>query len=335
MQSIKEKVSNQLSRIFADSHHHNSSPDNSQARPVSGEGKSYSSYLPFNLPSLNFGGSKVKKQEHDLTPLQSLPVRWGSKGFKHQEEYSVKYHECNTITDDDYFENYCKDGKGSGAVSVSKGTDNTSGVNEDGESRRSSSDSDVYEETCEQQTPQSSLPDLMEESSFISLGLYEFLQSSLPNLVKGCQWALLYSTLKHGMSLRTLIRKSADLSGPCLLIAGDRQGAVFGGLLECPLKPTPKRKYQGTHQSFVFTTIYGEPRLFRPTGANRYYYMCLNDLLALGGGGNFALSVDGDLLHGTSGACDTYGNACLAHKPEFELKNVELWGFTHSSKYLT
>lgn len=30
-------------------------------------------------------------------------------------------------------------------------------------------------------------------------------------------------------------------------------------------------------------------------GANRYYYMCLNDLLALGGGGNFALSLDGDL----------------------------------------
>lgn len=27
-------------------------------------------------------------------------------------------------------------------------------------------------------------------------------------------------------------------------ITGDKQGAVFGGLLECPLKPTAKRKYQ-------------------------------------------------------------------------------------------
>ncbi|KAK3000816.1 hypothetical protein RJ639_021742 [Escallonia herrerae] len=27
-------------------------------------------------------------------------------------------------------------------------------------------------------------------------------------------------------------------------MTGDMQGAVFGGLLECPLKPTPKRKYQ-------------------------------------------------------------------------------------------
>lgn len=77
------------------------------------------------------------------------------------------------------------------------------------------------------------------------------------------------------------------------------QGAVFGALLDGPLKPTPKRKYQvtvvthldsmhvyliylvaykhpivcsylrqlqGTNQTFVFTTIHGEPRLFRPTG---------------------------------------------------------------------
>ncbi|KAI9117900.1 hypothetical protein K1719_011042 [Acacia pycnantha] len=59
------------------------------------------------------------------------------------------------------------------------------------------------------------------------------------------------STLKHGISLRTLIRKSAELLGPGLLIVGDKQGAVFGGLLECPLKPTAKQEYQGTNQSFV------------------------------------------------------------------------------------
>lgn len=143
------------------------------------------------------------------------------------------------------------------------------------------------------------------------------------------------STVKHGISLRTLVRKSADLSGPCLLITGDKQGAVFGGLLECPLNPTPKRKYQGTNQTFVFTTKYGEPRLFRPTGANRYFYLCLNDLLALGGGGNFALCLDEDLLTGSSGPCETFGNLCLAHSQEFQLKNVELWGFAHASRYLT
>ncbi|KAK4776704.1 hypothetical protein SAY86_005392 [Trapa natans] len=143
------------------------------------------------------------------------------------------------------------------------------------------------------------------------------------------------STAKHGISLRTLIRKTGEASGPCLLVAGDMQGAVFGGLLDCPLKPTPKRKYQGTNQTFVFTTLHGEPRLFRATGANRYYYICMNDLLAFGGGGNFALHLDSDLLSATSGPCETFGSLCLAHNPEFDLKNIEVWGFVHISNYLT
>ncbi|KAL0365496.1 UNVERIFIED_CONTAM: hypothetical protein Sangu_0647200 [Sesamum angustifolium] len=154
------------------------------------------------------------------------------------------------------------------------------------------------------------------------------------------------STARHGISLQTLLRKSSGLTGPCLLITGDRQGAVFGGLLDCPLKPTAKRKYQFVnrflsdlsdreHIRALFSTIYGEPRLFRPTGANRYFYLCVNDLLALGGGANFALCLKEDLLSGSSGPCETFGNMCLAHDEEFELKNVELWGFTHTSQYLS
>lgn len=77
--------------------------------------------------------------------------------------------------------------------------------------------------------------------------------------------ALQGSTMKHGISLHTLLRKSADLSGPCVLIAGDMQGAIFGGLLDCPLKPPPRRKYLGTNQTFVFTTVDGLPRLFKAT----------------------------------------------------------------------
>lgn len=141
------------------------------------------------------------------------------------------------------------------------------------------------------------------------------------------------STLKHGISLHTLFRKSADISSPCLIIIGDMQGAIFGGLMDAPPKITSRRKYQGTSQTFVFTTIYGEPRLFRPTGANRYYYMCVNDMLGFGGGTSFALCLEEDLLHGSSGPCETFGNLCLAHSPEFEVKNVELWSFTHSSQY--
>ncbi|XP_040989054.1 oxidation resistance protein 1-like [Juglans microcarpa x Juglans regia] len=320
MYALKEKVTDRLSRFFADSPN-SSSPSSSSAspsplaRPCSKGEKSLSSYFSYLIPSAGFG-SRSNEHQHGLKPIQAHPAQHRNANFKALDEslddyvkYSPTYDKKVTpINQEDYEEL-------------------TSG--------RSISGSEGFEDATDQHSPQKPLPYLMDESAFISTDLYEFLLSSLPNIVKGCQWVLLYSTLKHGISLRTLIRKSADLSGPCLLIAGDRQGAVFGGLLECPLKPTTKRKYLGTNQTFVFTTIYGEPRLFRPTGANRYYYLCLNDLLAFGGGGNFALCLDGDLLSGTSGPCETFGSLCLAHNQEFDLKNVELWGFTHASHYLT
>ncbi|KAG6514326.1 hypothetical protein ZIOFF_024679 [Zingiber officinale] len=183
------------------------------------------------------------------------------------------------------------------------------------------------------------------------------------------------STWKHGISFQTLLRKSADPPGPCLLIVGDMQGAIFGGLLNSPLKPTSKRKYQllefdyhdvgeqlvsraqakplcsvqfmGSQDSSEQlisgsskngTALEGIMRMGQArlgSGANRFYYLCLNDQLAFGGGQNFALSIEEDLLRGSSGPCETFGNSCLAHNSEFELKNVELWGFAHSSYYLT
>ncbi|EXB37497.1 hypothetical protein L484_005711 [Morus notabilis] len=318
MHSLKEKVSEKFSRLFRDSE--NSSSQN-QARPYSNGGKSLTSYFSYIIPSIGFDGSGPDKHQHEFKLIPSLPLRYKSRNLKCQDELLDSHTPCsNTVkekkeTQSDQAKDEILDAKASGG---------------------STSCSEVFEEAVDHLSLQkASLCNLMDESVFISPDLYEFLFSSIPNIVKGCQWVLLYSTLKHGISLRTLIRRSAELSGPCLLIVGDKQGAVFGGLLDCPLKPTAQRKFQGTNQTFVFTTIYGEPRLFRPTGANRYYYLCLDDQLALGAGGNFALCLDGDLLNGTSGPCETFGNMCLAHKPEFELKNVELWGFTHASQYLT
>ncbi|KAM5553347.1 oxidation resistance protein 1 [Rosa sericea] len=314
MSTFKDKVSERISRLFGDSPNSASavpSPDedeNPQARSYSKGGKSLSSYFSSIIPSVGGGGSR--SYEHQ----QSVPLS--------NVNFDSKYETLDTFED-------CH------SPGENRETENDRENDDDHASRGSTSESEVFEEATLQQSSEKQLSYLMDDSVFISSDLLEFLLSSLPNIVKGCQWVLLYSTAKHGISLRTLIRKSAEVSGPCLLIGGDTQGAVFGGLLEGPLKPTAKRKYQGTNQAFVFTTIYGQPRLFRPTGANRYYYMCLNDMLAFGGGGNFALFLDGDLLSGTSGPCETFGNLCLTHKPEFELKNVELWGFTHASRYLS
>ncbi|KAG6773543.1 hypothetical protein POTOM_020828 [Populus tomentosa] len=224
------------------------------------------------------------------------------------------------------------------------------------------------------------ISDISEPSLLLSEKARSTLYVSLPALVQGRKWLLLYSTWRHGISLSTLYRRSMLWPGPCLLVmpiysgprailsihpgdyelctkvtchacglliwsfstyltmlifsqaVGDRKGAVFGGLVEAPLRPTNK-KYQGSNSTFVFTNTPGHPVIFRPTGANRYFTLCSTDFLAIGGGGHFALYLDSDLLNGSSSFSETYGNPCLAHSEDFEVKEVELWGFVHGSKY--
>ncbi|KDP46837.1 hypothetical protein JCGZ_24046 [Jatropha curcas] len=188
-------------------------------------------------------------------------------------------------------------------------------------------------QNVEQAVEARELPDVSEPSLLLSEKARNALYASLPALVQGRKWLLLYSTWRHGISLATLYRRSMLWPGLSLLVVGDRKGAVFGGLVEAPLRPTNKRKYQGTNSTFVFTNTPGHPVIFRPTGANRYFTLCSSDFLAIGGGGHFALYLDGDLLNGSSSVSETYGNPCLAQSEDFEVKEVELWGFVYGTKY--
>ncbi|KAH1073338.1 hypothetical protein J1N35_025666 [Gossypium stocksii] len=176
------------------------------------------------------------------------------------------------------------------------------------------------------------LPEASEPSLLLTEKTRNALYASLPAIVQGRKWLLLYSTWRHGISLSTLYRRSMLWAGLSLLVVGDRKGAVFGGLVEAPLKPTNK-KYQGTNSTFVFTDRPGDPVIFRPTGANRYFTLCSTEFLAIGGGGHFALYLDSDLLNGSSSFSETYGNPCLALSEDFEVKEIELWGFVYGSKY--
>ncbi|TYK14841.1 oxidation resistance protein 1 [Cucumis melo var. makuwa] len=193
---------------------------------------------------------------------------------------------------------------------------------------------EMMEKTNVSEVPSSVfVPDASEPSVLLSEKTRTVLYASLPALVQGRKWLLLYSTWRHGTSLSTLYRRSMLWSGFSLLVVGDRKGAVFGGLVEAPLKPTSKKKYQGTNNTFVFTSIPGHPVIYRPTGENYYFTLCSPDFLAIGGGSHFALYLDNDLLNGSSSTSETYGNPCLANTEEFEVKEVELWGFVYTSKY--
>ncbi|KAK6136781.1 hypothetical protein DH2020_029494 [Rehmannia glutinosa] len=286
MHAIRDRVYEKLSRFFSDSQScHETIDQDTEASQYAKDGKSPSSILSFILPSLWFNRANAHTNEAKFTESHSF--KWRSKTF------SLKDKPLDTEHNDEF------ETKDNATFREENGKHESFGSHlengEPGSGTSTSSSSDVFEDVATPRTFEKSIPNFVDDSCFISRDLYQFFEASLPNIVKGCQWVLLYSTVKHGISLHTLVRKSADLNGPCLLITGDKQGAVFGGLLDCPLNPTAKRKYQGTNQSFVFTTVYGEPRLFRPTGANRYFYLCLNDSIALGGGTNFALCLNEDL----------------------------------------
>ncbi|KAL2528031.1 TLD-domain containing nucleolar protein [Forsythia ovata] len=204
-------------------------------------------------------------------------------------------------------------------------------VVDDGSNSKASQDEGIPMKTLNEPLPLENLPETSEPSLLLSEKTRSVLYAALPVIVQGRKWVLLYSTWRHGISLSTLYRRSMLWPGLSLLVVGDRNGTVFGGLVQAPLRPSNK-KYQGTSDTFVFTNTSGHPRIFRPTGMNRYFTLCSTEYLALGGGGHFALYLDGDLLSGSSSSSETYGNPCLAHAENFEVKETELWGFVYASK---
>lgn len=321
MNTIRDRLYDKLSSLFSDSQASNEAQDQDSPGKQN-DVKSHNSVLTSFLPSVSLDWFRQNSPTNDVKSPRSDSFKWRSRSFSYKDKPLDKPMD---------YDNILQEGNEKHGYSGNPILEN----GEPGSGTSTSGSSDTFEDFMTPHAFEKTMPSLMDESFFISPDLYRFFEAALPNIVKGCQWVLFYSTVRDGISLQTLYRKSSGGTGPCLLITGDKKGAVLGGLIECPLKPTAKRKYQGTNQSFVFTTLYGEPRIFRPTGANRYFYLCLNDSLALGGGGNFALCLNDDLLTGTSGPCETFGNLCLAHEQEFDLQNVELWGFTHASQYLT
>ncbi|CAI5990337.1 unnamed protein product [Closterium sp. NIES-65] len=178
------------------------------------------------------------------------------------------------------------------------------------------------------------LPELTEESFLLSEATRAAVFKHLPATVSSRKWVLLYSTVKHGISLLTLYRRASMLPGPCLLVVSDSAGTIFGAFSSpSALTPSDRRKYQGSNHCFVFSDISGSPTVHAATGRNHYYVLPTHDCLAFGGGGRFALRLEEDLLSGSSGECDTFASPCLAGKEDFCVKHVELWGFAHLSRY--
>jgi len=179
-----------------------------------------------------------------------------------------------------------------------------------------------------------------------------WLCETLPRAQTFDAWNLLYHTSRDGFSLNTLYRKcdplspEANRSGPIVTLVRDDAGGVFGAFTSEPWRV--RAKSYGDGRSFVFRALPEEKReVYRwvqPEPSSRElgslpsvsggktgnYAFQMGHLrsLSLGGGSGFALWLDGDLLNGTSAACETFGTpGPLSTREEFKIRAVEVWGF--------
>ncbi|KAM6967419.1 oxidation resistance protein 1a [Aplochiton taeniatus] len=173
--------------------------------------------------------------------------------------------------------------------------------------------------------PETFRPNLSEPSDLLEADQIEKLAKNLPPRTIGYPWTLAYGTTKHGMSIKSLYRAMQGQDTPVLLVIKDSDGQVFGALASEPFKVS--EGFYGTGETFLFT-FNPEFEVFKWTGDNMFFMKGDMDSLAFGGGsGEFGLWLDGDLYHGRSHSCKTFGNPMLSKKEDFYVQDIEIWAF--------
>ena len=166
------------------------------------------------------------------------------------------------------------------------------------------------------------LPSLDRESAMLTDKHVRCLAAQLPTRYRLSDWTLLYSSVKHGISLQTLYRKAAG-KHPSILVMRDKTGYIFGCFVTEGWRSAAK--YYGTGETFVFQ-LEPSQKAYSWSHKNNYFLFCTQESLAVGGGGHFAIWIDSDLSWGNSGVCETFDSPCLASSEDFHCVHVEVWG---------
>lgn len=109
------------------------------------------------------------------------------------------------------------------------------------------------------------------------------------------QWKLLYRMSLHGANLNTLLSK-AKSHPHTLLVIQDRNGAIFGALLTDYLRTGERDKYYGNGTSGVWTFVSGSVKYYPWSYLNNYFIITSQEMLGVGGGGNFAIYLVSNIL---------------------------------------
>lgn len=179
--------------------------------------------------------------------------------------------------------------------------------------------------SLEDEEPLDLLPVLMDPSALLEDTHTEKLSTRLPARVHGYPWRLVYSTVVHGTSLKTLYRNLMELDCPVLMVIKDMDNQIFGAFSTHPFRLS--EHYYGTGETFLYSFC-PEIKVYRWTGENSYFVKGNTDSLQIGGGGgHLGLWLDADLYHGTTSKCSTFNNLPLSSKQDFTIQNLEVWVF--------
>lgn len=218
-----------------------------------------------------------------------------------------------------------------------------------------------------------SADDITSKPHVLSPPLMESLQAFFPYVVSEDNFWMKFSLVRDGSSLPTLLQQVRGAKYTLMAIE-TVDGEVFGSFTSTPWKRQPNffgsgeaflwrmrkpRRSGNIHSIIDQAQLESELDVYPWSGKNYCVQLLHSDKLAVGSGeveGNehsngiscdaspiekkpsfnsgFGLSLDADLLQGTSGPCATFENAPLAQLCEdgvFEVANLEVWTLTVSS----
>lgn len=167
------------------------------------------------------------------------------------------------------------------------------------------------------------LPKLNGESSMIEEGDIISFISKLPPRYSTSDWNLLYSTLKHGISINTFYSRVVG-KGPTVLLIEDSKHYVFGAFISDSWR-NDTSSYYGTGESFLFSL---KPifKVYKWTSLNNYFVLSTGHSISIGGGGSFGIWINKDFTEGSSNTCTTFNNPTLSSDQIFKCNHIEVWG---------
>jgi TLD len=172
----------------------------------------------------------------------------------------------------------------------------------------------------------------------LTSAMVQQIHNALPESLHSQKWDRCFAIGRDGDSFITLLECCQDYRSTVLVIQ-TTEGHVLGGFVNTKWSSNKHYRYYGTGQCFLFASHPAEEdpvptsnplTIYKWTGGNDYCQICDNEnqILAMGGEGDFGFVVRDCFLRGETGPCRTFGNPPLVpgFGGLFEIAALEIYG---------